>query len=137
MVHPFLPIVAPLLLQAAHGLEISDKCKISTFQSTLDSNSSIEKVDIVSNGDPYGEGESNLGYPNNPAGLPELCAVTVHVTSSSRSFYRFGLLLPTEWNSRLLAVGNGGFAGGINWLDMAPGMTDLLGPGSGRLSLIG
>ena len=27
-----------------------------------------------------------------------------------------------DWNERFLAVGNGGFAGGINWLDMATGV---------------
>ncbi|CAK7200144.1 hypothetical protein SEUCBS139899_002834 [Sporothrix eucalyptigena] len=51
-----------------------------------------------------------------PTNLPPLCAIIVNVTSSPSSSYRFGLLLPNFWNSRFLAVGNGGFAGGINWL---------------------
>ncbi|KAL2176538.1 CTP synthase N-terminus-domain-containing protein [Thermothelomyces heterothallicus CBS 202.75] len=65
-----------------------------------------------------------------------LCAVAVRVRGSSTSSYRLGLLLPDKWNSRFLVVGNGGFAGGINWLDMigivstpdrcAPDLTVLL-----------
>ncbi|RYP15292.1 hypothetical protein DL765_005816 [Monosporascus sp. GIB2] len=45
------------------------------------------------------------------------------VAACSSSF-RFGLFLPDAekaWNRRFLAVGNGGFAGGINWLEMGIG----------------
>lgn len=118
-------LFASLAVQVVSGLEVGDRCRESTFESILEDNQSIEKVDAVSKGDDYGEGEENLGYPNNPAKLPELCAVTVRVTSSARSAYRFGLFLPTDWNSRFLAVGNGGFAGGINWLDMGAGKIAL------------
>lgn len=69
-------------------------------------------------GGSYGEGVADIPYPINPTNLPALCAVTVRVTSSPTSSYRFGLFLPNSWNTNFLVVGNGGFAGGINWLDM-------------------
>jgi hypothetical protein len=93
-------------------------CDRAFFAHALPRGASLENVTVVRDGDSYGEGEANVGYPKNPTHLPPLCAVTVRVTSSPTSSYRFGLFLPEEWNSRFLVVGNGGFAGGINWLDM-------------------
>jgi hypothetical protein len=78
----------------------------------------VEKVAVVQQGGTYGEGVADSAYPTDPTDLPALCAVTVRVQSSASSSYRFGLFLPDEWNSRFLVVGNGGWAGGINWLDM-------------------
>ncbi len=49
----------------------------------------------------YGEGPSDLAQPSYAYSLPQVCAVTVKVST-----YRFGLFLPTEakWNGRFLAV---------------------------------
>lgn len=98
-------------------------CSASTFTSALPSNAVIERVDYVPDGGSYGEGAKDLGYPNNVTNLPELCAVIVNVTSSPSSNFRFGLFLPivSNWNNRILTVGNGGYLGGINWRDMGPG----------------
>jgi hypothetical protein len=94
------------------------RCDRSSFAGILPAGATLEKVAVVREGGSYGEGATNVAYPTNPTNLPALCAVTVRVKSSSTSSYRFGLFLPAEWNSRFLVVGNGGFAGGINWLDM-------------------
>jgi hypothetical protein len=113
----------PLLLAAAGltlGASISD-CSADTFAESLPSNARIESVAPVGQNGSYGEGRSNVAYPDIPTALPELCAVVVNVTSSPSSSFRFALFLPTEWNTRFLEVGNGGFAGGINWMDMAVG----------------
>jgi hypothetical protein len=91
-------------------------CNAFFFKHALPKNAALEKVQIVPVGGTFGEGTSNIPYPYQPTNLPPLCAVIVNVTSSPSSSYRFGLLLPNVWNSRFLAVGNGGFAGGINWL---------------------
>lgn len=95
-------------------------CNSATFANVLPQGASIEKVATVPQNGQYGEGAADLNYPYNPTGLPALCAVTVKVVSSSESSYRFGLFLPasSQWTGRLLAIGNGGFGGGINWLDM-------------------
>lgn len=90
------------------------KCAASTFDGILPDGAVIENIASVKEGGSYGEGLKNVAYPTNPTGLPELCAVTVNVTSSAISGYRFGLFLPeiSNWKSKFLAVGNGGFAGG-------------------------
>jgi feruloyl esterase len=97
-------------------------CSAEAIQALLPSNAVVEAVEKVTAGAEYGEGAGDVAYPTNPTDLPALCAVTVNVTSSSTSAYRFGLFLPDEWNSRFLAVGNGGFSGGINWLDIGAGV---------------
>lgn len=93
-------------------------CDLASLSRIVPAEATVEKVAVVSQGDSYGEGAANVAYPLDPTDLPALCAVTVRVRSSSTSSYRFGLFLPDKWNSRFLVVGNGGFAGGINWLDM-------------------
>ncbi|OIW22708.1 feruloyl esterase B [Coniochaeta ligniaria NRRL 30616] len=97
-------------------------CSVATFNEILGSSASVISAVKVENGGTYGEGALNLLYPTNPTNLPSLCAVTVKVTSSPESSYRFGIFLPESWNSRFMAVGNAGFGGGINWMDMAQGV---------------
>ncbi|KAI0021685.1 Tannase/feruloyl esterase [Xylariomycetidae sp. FL0641] len=99
-------------------------CQASTFAGALPANARLERVDAVPAGGTYGEGADDLNYPVPPTDLPELCAVTVAVASSPTSAFRFGLFLPAPaaaWNARFLAVGNGGFGGGVNWPDMGAG----------------
>ncbi|KAK0625476.1 Tannase/feruloyl esterase [Bombardia bombarda] len=97
------------------------ECDRASFESILPAGATLEQVTAVPLNGSYGEGTADIPYPTNPTGLPALCAVTVRVESSPTSSYRFGLFLPDEWKGKFLAIGNGGFAGGINWLDMAPG----------------
>ena len=109
-----------LILPRQRGLV----CRADTFSDILPASAHIETIALVANGSSYGESPAqNPAYPVSPTNLPELCALTVNVTTSPSSFFRFGLFLPTQaWNSRFLAVGNGGFAGGVNWLDMGGGV---------------
>ena len=67
---------------------------------------------------------SDIAYPQPATGLPAFCHSLFNVSTSSNSFYRFALWLPepTQWNNRFLAVGNGGFAGGVNYLAMGEGL---------------
>ncbi|KAI8686846.1 hypothetical protein LRP88_14948 [Fusarium phalaenopsidis] len=98
-------------------------CSMGRFAKVLPEGATVTSATYVAAGGSYGEGTANLPYPIGPANLPATCALIVNVTSSATSFYRFGLFLPiTTWNERYLAVGNGGAAGGINWLDMGTGL---------------
>ena len=67
----------------------------------------------------FGQGSSNLEFPNNPTNLPALCAVGINIKSSDTSSHNFGLFLLEDWNQRTMTAGNGGFGGGINCRDMA------------------
>lgn len=97
-------------------------CSVDSFQNVLPSNANILSAVPLANGSTYGEGAADVGYPTNPTNLPASCALIVNVTTSASSSFRFGIFLPTQWNGRFLSVGNGGFAGGINWLDMGAGI---------------
>ncbi|KAK4237084.1 putative feruloyl esterase B-2 [Achaetomium macrosporum] len=118
----FYTLASPF--EAPHGLGASQarsRCDRASFARLLPAHATLESIAVVRENGNYGEGAADIPYPRNPTNLPALCAVIVGVRSSSSSSYRFGLFLPDDWNSRFLVVGNGGFAGGINWLDMAAG----------------
>jgi len=96
-------------------------CNTASFAPFLPPEAAIEKATTVAEGGSYGEGATiNGAYPWIPTDLPALCAVTIRVTTSPSSSFRFGMFLPSaeQWKGRFLTVGNGGFAGGINWIDM-------------------
>ncbi|KAK3989694.1 tannase and feruloyl esterase-domain-containing protein [Cladorrhinum sp. PSN332] len=119
-----MKLATPLLGLATQQalLVASLSCSIETFEHVLPASATIVSAELVPDGQAYSEGRANIAYPTSPTRLPELCAVVANVSSSGVSNYRFGLFLPSKWNSRFLAVGNGGFAGGINWLDMGAGV---------------
>lgn len=103
-----------LMLGAAQALS----CSPSSIQSVLPANASVNWAYPLQANSTLEVPKGDTGYPTNPVGLPALCAVSVQVQSIGNTTYGFGLFLPEAWNGRFLAVGNGGFAGGINWLDM-------------------
>ncbi|MCJ1321843.1 hypothetical protein MMC15_007188, partial [Xylographa vitiligo] len=117
----FVEYLAVRLLGLGIIKTLAYQCTPSAFTNVLPANASI--LHAIPNGpnstfgNPY-----NPGYPTNATNLPPFCAVLVNVTSSSTSSFTFGLFLPDQWNDRFLAVGNGGFAGGVNYLDMGAGL---------------
>lgn len=114
--------VAAVLLNLADATS-STNCTVAAIQAALPTsgNATVLNVTSVPAGGSFGQGAADIPYPDNPTNLTSLCAVIINVTSSTESSFTFGLFLPDDWNSRFLAVGNGGFAGGINWLSMADG----------------
>lgn len=51
--------------------------------------------------------------------LPALCRTAFNVHTSTNSSAYAEVWLPDDWNGRFIAVGNGGFAGGVNYPDVA------------------
>ena len=97
-------------------------CTPSAFKPHLPSGAKVAFTREIQDDGTFQVPAGDIAYPTSPQGLKALCAVQINMTSSSSSAFSFGLFLPREWNNRFLAVGNGGFAGGINWLDMAAGV---------------
>lgn len=95
-------------------------CSVDAFNALLPSNTTTEFAVSVPENGTFGE-DGDVAYPKVAAGLPALCAVAFNVNSSPTSSFRFGMFLPEQWNNRLFTSGNGGFWGGINWIDMAQG----------------
>jgi len=103
-------------------LAVAFRCTPSAFQALLPANATVLLAQTVQNDSTFHVPTDDIAYPVSPTHLRALCAVQINVTSSNSSAYSFGLFLPQEWNERFLAVGNGGFSGGVNWLDMAAGV---------------
>jgi len=115
----FLAITIALSTVNAHpqSYDTGDNCNNEFFKSVLPSNASILGTYHVPVNGSFGQA-ADIAYPINATNLPALCAAIVNVTSSATSSFTFGLFLPDSWNQRFIAVGNGGFSGGINWLSM-------------------
>ena len=90
------------------------ECSVEAIASILPPDTSVNYVEAVAANGSFGDATTNLMYPYNATQLPELCAVSVNVISSSTSDFNFGLFLPKTWNHRFMGTGNGGFGGGIN-----------------------
>lgn len=99
----------------------SPNCTVDIIQAALPPNATVLNVTSVAEGGSFGQGAADIPYPEDAANMTSLCAVLVNATSSPESSFTFGVFLPDDWKQRFLAVGNGGFAGGINWLAMADG----------------
>ena len=111
-----LEYLIPTLL-ALSSASASTTCDIDTFTSLLHSCNIANPATVV-----YAQTITQGGsifdpsppFPSEVTNLPELCAVKVQVQSSESSAYNFGIFLPSQWNSRMMTTGNGGFSGGIN-----------------------
>jgi feruloyl esterase len=70
---------------------------------------------------PAGRGRG--GGPNPYANLPAFCRVAATLTPSSDSEIKIEIWMPASgWNSKLLAVGNGAWAGSISYNAMGPAL---------------
>lgn len=66
-------------------------------------------------------GRGRGGAPAAP--LPPFCRVAATLTPTPQSDIKVEVWLPLEWNGRLLAVGNGGWAGAISYPAMSTALT--------------
>jgi feruloyl esterase len=107
-----------LVKGAALVATVNAQCNPSSIQAALPAAASVNFAYPLKANSTFKTPKGDTGYPENAVNLPALCAVSVQVQSLGNSTYGFGLFLPEDWNQRFLAVGNGGFSGGINWLDM-------------------
>lgn len=67
---------------------------------------------------------AETSYNTLQTNLPQACRAALETQTSLNSSVRFELWMPPQhhWNGRLLVVGNGGWAGGINYPDIVMGL---------------
>lgn len=129
------PLARAALLASTVTRAAAD-CSTASIQALLPSIASVDFVHWQPGGSTFSVPSGDIAYPTSPTNLTAHCAVQIRV-SNGTSQYGFGMFLPDNWNGRFLyvqsivshcsvmkltdiarAVGNGGYAGGINWLDM-------------------
>ena len=108
--HPFLAV--PLLIAAAvFPLNAAGPCE--SLSGTALPNTEIATAESIPAGrftPPYG----------NAVDVPAFCRVTGVLRPSNDSYIRFEVWLPASgWNQKYLGVGNGGFAGSIDYRALA------------------
>jgi len=108
-----------LALQQLSHVNVSGGCTPETFEPLLPPGSSVLFARSVAANGTFAENATKSGEPAVVTGLPALCAAKFSVPTSNRSTIDVALFLPDQWNQRLMAVGNGGFGGYINWADLA------------------
>lgn len=114
-----------VLVGAANALNYT--CTPNVIQAALPANASVNFAYPIAANASFEVPKSDTGYPKSPPNLPALCAASIQVKSIDNTTFGFGIFLPEGWNGRFLAVGNGGFAGGINYADMVGSITEASG----------
>jgi hypothetical protein len=87
-------------------------------------NSKIRFTSTIAGGVNFTGDSTETSYNGVQTAIPAACRVACEIQTSANSAARFEVWLPVKdaWNSRFLAVGNGGWAGGINYPDIVTGL---------------
>ncbi|KAJ5094861.1 hypothetical protein N7456_010722 [Penicillium angulare] len=118
----FLPLVF-LGSMGTVSIANSISCTREAVSNILPKGVSLSFVQHIPKNGTFTVPEGDTGWPIDPINLPELCAIGAMVAgTSTNATFGFGVFLPVEWNGRTLTVGNGGLAGGVNWVDMGTGV---------------
>ncbi|EJD48968.1 tannase and feruloyl esterase [Auricularia subglabra TFB-10046 SS5] len=85
----------------------------------------IYSARIYPSGTTFDEGNGPPDYAAPVPDLPEFCRFGAFFNTSDHSQVKFEVWLPTTtWNGRFAFVGNGGFAGGVNYPSMGGAITN-------------
>ncbi|TKA78033.1 hypothetical protein B0A55_02117 [Friedmanniomyces simplex] len=82
----------------------------------------IDFAEAVASGSNFTGNTSEPSYNIPQTDLPASCRVSFTVSTSSNSSAGAEVWLPTAWTGRYLSVGNGGFAGAVNYPDLVWGL---------------
>ncbi|RAH42152.1 tannase and feruloyl esterase [Aspergillus brunneoviolaceus CBS 621.78] len=114
----YLRALLPLLLSSGTAHATLD-CDWDAVNSLLPPNVSLSFVTAMPEDGTFTVPRGDTGWPTDPIDLPNLCAIGATVLGdTANAGFGLGLFLPSQWNGRTLNIGNGGLAGGVNWVDM-------------------
>jgi feruloyl esterase len=114
----YLVMAAPLLLTMPHGTRRPTHSTAATCERLA--GVALEGTTITL-AQPITEGSfTPAGAPNAIANLPPFCRVAGVIRPTSDSNIRFEVWLPLNgWSGRFVGVGNGGWAGNVNYVGLA------------------
>ncbi|RDW77522.1 hypothetical protein BP6252_05575 [Coleophoma cylindrospora] len=100
----------------------NSSCSSLTFANLT--SSSVRFASLIPAGSNFTGDSTETSYNTVQTDLPESCRVALTVQTSGNSTARYEIWFPTTaaWNNRFLTVGNGGWAGGINYPDIVSGL---------------
>ena len=112
------PLQSLFLILSSHifGVLATLNCSIDSFSSILPGNATVTLAAPVTKLGTTQFPNVNVSVPWNVTkdALP-ICVLSVEVQSSANTSFNFAMLLPNNWNGRLMTTGNPGFGGGIRW----------------------
>lgn len=115
-------VLAVPKVQASISSHNSTACSFLT-NLRLGNGTIITLATSISAGSNFTGNSTETSYNTLQTNLPSICRVAFTVRTSPKSTANAEVWLPQPslWNDRFLAVGNGGFAGGINYPDIVWG----------------
>lgn len=124
-----LHLVSALLLASVTSSEATSLCALRTCDSLLgrtfnNGTATVVYTETVLNGSTFIGTSANADYDAPQLLVPQSCRVILNIQTSVNSDTQTEVWLPpvSEWNDRLLTVGNSGFAGGVNYPDVIWGL---------------
>lgn len=122
----YLCLLLPIFLSLVGAKDTHDSTRdaCSDLQAVRLSQSTIRFTTVITAGSNFTGDSTETGYNVVQTAVPAACRVAAEVQTSTNSSARFEIWFPPNgaWNSRFLAVGNGGWAGGINYPDIVTGL---------------
>ena len=91
-------------------------CSPDSFSSVVPKNVTITLAAPITKPGKFSQNDVNISIS---ADIPKeafpICAIELQVQSSPNTTFNTGVLLPSNWNGRMMATGNPGFGGGLRW----------------------
>ncbi|CAF9913440.1 MAG: hypothetical protein GOMPHAMPRED_007915 [Gomphillus americanus] len=98
-------------------------CSTASLSSILPSNCTVTFAQQITHTGEFSKDGIIIKIPFAvPSSTFPICAVNIKVQSSPNTTFNSGILLPSNWNGRMMATGNPGFGGGMRWDFMGSSM---------------
>ncbi|ETS87229.1 hypothetical protein PFICI_01057 [Pestalotiopsis fici W106-1] len=115
-----------LLLPGGHAICLPSSSTCASFLGHTFSNGTavVHTAETIINGSTFTGTSANADYNDPQLLVPQACRLGLTIRTTTNSSVEAEIWLPptAEWNQRLLTVGNGGFAGAINYPDVVWGL---------------